>query len=68
MNHTQARALGNALAINAISSIADTLPVVTSANCLQPDQENDNGWNQELLFLNPFQVWLQRGRALPPEV
>jgi hypothetical protein len=57
--HTQARAVGNALAINAISRISDQLPVVTSANCLQPDQENDNGWNQGLLFLNPSQVWLQ---------
>jgi hypothetical protein len=57
--HSQARAVGNALAINAITRIADQLPVVTSANCLQPDQENDNGWNQGLLFLNPYQVWLQ---------
>jgi hypothetical protein len=58
-NHTQARAIGNALAINAISRITDQLPIVTSANCLQPDNENDNGWNQGLLFLNPSQVWLQ---------
>ena len=58
-NHTQARAVGNALAINVISRITDQLPVVTSANCLQPDKENDNGWNQGLLFLNPSQVWLQ---------
>ena len=58
-NHSQARAVGNALAINAITRITDQLPVVTSANCLQPDEENDNGWNQGLLFLNPYQVWLQ---------
>jgi len=31
----------------------------TSANCLQPNGENDNGWDQGLLFLNPAQVWLQ---------
>jgi hypothetical protein len=43
----------------AISRITDPLPVVTSANCLQPDNENDNGWDQGLLFLNPYQVWLQ---------
>lgn len=30
-----------------------------SANCLQPDGQNDNDWNQGLLFLNPAQVWLQ---------
>src|SRR5215469_6943039 len=57
--HDQARAVGNALAINAISRITDPLPVVTSANCLQSDNENDNGWDQGLLFLNPYQVWLQ---------
>src|SRR5262249_35940642 len=31
----------------------------SSANCLQPDAQNDNGWDQGLLFLNPSQVWLQ---------
>ena len=35
------------------------IPVATSANCLQPDGHNDNGWDQGLLFLNPHQVWLQ---------
>jgi hypothetical protein len=58
-NHSQQRALGNALAINAISRISSGLPIVVSANCLQPDGENDNGWDQGLLFLNPSQVWLQ---------
>ena len=29
------------------------LPIVTSANGLQPDGQNDNGWDQGLLFLNP---------------
>jgi Alpha-L-arabinofuranosidase C-terminal domain/Domain of Unknown Function (DUF1080) len=58
-NHSESRALGNAVAINAISRISDALPIVTSANCLQPDGQNDNGWDQGLLFLNPSQVWLQ---------
>ena len=57
-HHNQGRALGNALAINAAERDG-RLPVVTSANCLQPDGENDNGWDQGLLFLNPSQVWLQ---------
>ena len=35
------------------------LPIVTSANGLQPDKQNDNGWDQGLLFLNPSKVWLQ---------
>jgi hypothetical protein len=57
-NHSVRRALGNALATNWIER--DTrLPIVTSANGLQPDKQNDNGWDQGLLFLNPSQVWLQ---------
>ncbi|HSU67362.1 MAG TPA: family 16 glycoside hydrolase [Tepidisphaeraceae bacterium] len=57
-NHRQRRALGNAVAIDAL--IRDgRLPIVTSANCLQPDGQNDNGWDQGLLFLNPSKVWLQ---------
>jgi hypothetical protein len=56
--HSQRRALGNAIAINAIERDG-RLPITTSANCLQPDGENDNGWDQGLLFLNPSQVWLQ---------
>ena len=57
-NHTHRRALANALAINAIERDG-RIPMVTSANCLQPDGQNDNGWDQGLLFLNPSQVWLQ---------
>lgn len=57
-NHTQRRALGNALAIQAIERDG-RIPIATSANCLQPDGQNDNDWNQGLLFLNPSQVWLQ---------
>ncbi len=57
-NHAVRRALGNALATNWIERDG-RLPIVTSANCLQPDKQNDNGWDQGLLFLNPAQVWLQ---------
>jgi 3-keto-disaccharide hydrolase/Alpha-L-arabinofuranosidase 1 domain/Alpha-L-arabinofuranosidase C-terminal domain len=57
-NHSQRRALANAQAINAAERDG-RLPIVCSANCLQPDGQNDNGWNQGLLFLNPSQVWLQ---------
>jgi len=56
--HDQGRALGNALAIQAIDRDG-RIPVALSANCLQPDGQNDNGWNQGLLFLNPAKVWLQ---------
>ncbi|HEY4260873.1 MAG TPA: family 16 glycoside hydrolase [Schlesneria sp.] len=57
-NHTQRRAIANALAINAIARDG-RIPIVIAANCLQPDGQNDNGWDQGLLFLNPSQVWIQ---------
>ena len=57
-NHSQKRALANALAMNAIQRDG-RIPVTCSANCLQPDGQNDNAWDQGLLFLNPSQVWLQ---------
>ena len=57
-NHSQRRALANALAIQAFARDG-RIPVVAAANCLQPDGQNDNDWNQGLLFLNPSQVWLQ---------
>jgi alpha-L-arabinofuranosidase len=55
---TQPRALANAQAILDIERDG-RIPIATSANALQPDGQNDNGWNQGLLFLNPSQVWLQ---------
>lgn len=57
-NHSLARALSNAVAIHAIERDG-RIPICTVANCLQPDGQNDNGWNQGLLFLNPEKVWLQ---------
>ncbi len=57
-NHSQRRALANAIAIQTLERDG-RFPVVTSANELQPDGQNDNGWNQGLLFLNPEKVWLQ---------
>ncbi len=58
-NHALRRALANAIAIGALENLGDRLPIVCSANALQPDGQNDNGWNQGLLFLNPSHVWLQ---------
>ncbi len=57
-NHDQRRALANAAAIGAIMRDG-RVPVALSANALQPDGQNDNGWDQGLLFLNPSRVWLQ---------
>ncbi len=57
-NHAQRRALANAIAINTIARDG-RVPIVCAANGLQPDGQNDNGWDQGLLFLNPEKVWLQ---------
>ncbi len=56
--HNIGRALGNARAINEFQRLG-SVPIVCSANCLQPYRQNDNGWNQGLLFLSPSQVWSQ---------
>jgi hypothetical protein len=57
-NHQQRRAIGNALAIHAVERDG-RVPIALSANCLQPDGQNDNGWDQGLVFLSPSHVWLQ---------
>jgi alpha-L-arabinofuranosidase len=57
-SHDLNRALANARSINKIERLG-LEPVVTSANALQVDGQNDNGWNQGLLFMNPEKVWLQ---------
>lgn len=57
-NHTQRRALANALAIQAIERNG-RIPIAAAANCLQVDGQNDNGWDQGLLFMNSEKVWLQ---------
>jgi alpha-L-arabinofuranosidase len=58
-NHQLRRGLGHARMINALERIGDDVPVVCAANCLQPDKQNDNGWDQGLLFLSPTGVWGQ---------
>jgi hypothetical protein len=58
-NHALRRAFGNALALNTIERIGDRIAVVCSANGLQVDGQDDNGWDQGLLFMNPCKVWPQ---------
>jgi alpha-L-arabinofuranosidase len=58
-NHALKRALANACAISQLERAGDRIGIACSANCLQPYQQNDNGWNQGLLFLSPSQVWPQ---------
>ncbi len=57
-SHHVERALCNAFAINAAKT-ADIFPIVCSANCLQVQGQNDNGWNQGLVFMDSDEVWLQ---------
>jgi len=58
-NHAMKRALSNALATIEAEKVGDLMPIACAANCLQPDGQNDNGWDQGLLFLNPAKTWLQ---------
>jgi alpha-L-arabinofuranosidase len=58
-NHAMKRALANACAINQLEQLGDRVAIACSANCLQPYKQNDNDWNQGLLFLSPSQVWAQ---------
>jgi alpha-L-arabinofuranosidase len=57
--HALKRALANACALNQLQRLGDRIAIACSANCLQPYKQNDNGWNQGLLFLSPSQVWPQ---------
>jgi alpha-L-arabinofuranosidase len=58
-NHALKRALANACAINQLERLGARVAIACSANCLQPYKQNDNDWNQGLLFLSPSQVWAQ---------
>jgi len=57
-SHDQFRALANAQTILAVERDG-RLPFLSSANCLQIDHQNDNDWDQGLLFLNSTRTWLQ---------
>ena len=58
-NHAMTRALAHAETINGLERLAKWVPIVCAANGLQVDGQNDNGWDQGLLFMNPSKVWLQ---------
>ena len=58
-NHAVRRALAHAQTINGLMRLGDWVRVVCAANALQPHQQNDNGWDQGLLFLDPCRVWGQ---------
>jgi alpha-L-arabinofuranosidase len=58
-NHALRRGLAHAHAINELERSGDLVPIVCAANCLQPHRQNDNGWDQGLVFLTPDLVWGQ---------
>lgn len=57
--HHFERALCNALAIKFAEEHSDIIKIMCSANCLQVQDHNDNGWNQGLLFMDTDSVWYQ---------
>ncbi|WP_165232862.1 alpha-L-arabinofuranosidase C-terminal domain-containing protein [Aquisphaera insulae] len=58
-NHTVRRAVAHGEVVNTLMRMGDRVPVVCAANALQPDGQNDNGWDQGFVFLNQSKVWLQ---------
>lgn len=57
--HNMERALANAKAISLLQQYGSRVTVVSSANALQPDGQNDNGWDQGLVFFDNHRSWLQ---------
>jgi alpha-L-arabinofuranosidase len=58
-NHAMRRAVAHGETVGGLMRLGDRVRIVCAANALQPDGQNDNGWDQGLLFLNPSRVWLQ---------
>jgi hypothetical protein len=58
-NHAVRRAVAHGETVGGLMRLGDRVRIVCAANALQPDGQNDNGWDQGLLFLNPSRVWLQ---------
>jgi alpha-L-arabinofuranosidase len=57
--HDAHRALANAMAIGAMQALGDRIHMVASANSLQPFEQNDNVWDQGLLFFDTHRIWAQ---------
>lgn len=58
-NHTVRRAIAHAETVGGLMMLGDRVPIVCAANALQVDRQNDNGWDQGLVFLNPTGAWIQ---------
>ncbi len=57
--HNLERALANGYATIDMEKHSDMFPIVCSANCLQVDGHNDNGWDQGLVFMDNDSSWYQ---------
>ena len=57
--HNLQRALGHAHIRNTAERFGDFILIECPANCLQPDGQNDNDWDQGQVFFNNNQVWFQ---------
>jgi hypothetical protein len=57
--HNLQRALGHATNLNAVRRMGDFVLTSTPANGLQPDGQNDNGWDQGQIFFTSDKVWGQ---------
>ena len=57
--HEFQRALGNAFATIEAENLSYIFEITCSANALQVDGHNDNGWNQGLVFMDNDSAWLQ---------
>jgi alpha-L-arabinofuranosidase len=58
-NHAVRRALAHGETVGGLMRLGDRVAIVCAANALQPDGQNDNGWDQGLLFLDSSRAWLQ---------
>lgn len=59
MTHDFERALCNAMAISNAERVSDIIKIMCSANALQVDKQNDNGWDQGLIFMDNTGAWYQ---------
>jgi len=57
--HHFERALCNAFAISFAERHSDVIRIMCSANALQVQGQNDNGWNQGLIFMDNSSTWYQ---------
>ncbi len=58
-SHNLERALSNAIAIHHVQRLGDTVCVACNANAFQYDGQNENGWDQGTIFMNPTDSWIQ---------